>query len=1024
MNYKQGSDWRKWDLHVHTPDSLENHFTGATPEEKWENYLTDLENLPEEIKVLGINDYLFIDGYSKLVEYKSQGRLPNIDTLFPVIEFRIKKFAGHREFKRINFHVIFSDKLKPEIIQTQFLNSLQGKYKLSPGNEGIKWNAAITKDSLTDLGNKIKASVPPDQLVHYSSDLIEGFNNLNLEEEDIINLLRNNTYLQNCFLTAVGKTEWESLAWGDSSIAEKKDIINKVDLVFISSESPATYENAKIRLQEQAVNYNLLDCSDAHYNSLSKLKDRIGKCYTWIKADTTFEGLRQVIFEFSDRVFVGDRPPSMEKVDKYPTKYIKSLSVLKTEGSQMPENWFEGMPEIELNSNLVAIIGNKGNGKSAIADIIGLIGNSHNYDDFSFLNNKKFLKRKPYNRGAAFEAAVEWRSGYKTNYATLSSEVDLSVTEKVKYLPQNFLEKICSDDLESENFEIELKNVVFSHMDDSQKLGQNSFDDYVDYKTSEINLKVSSLKSKIHEFNSEISALEEKEHPSYLVNLEDKRKVKEDELSAHKENKPKEIKQPDADAELKLKQEAISKSLDELIKERNLLEDEIEKVSLQKNKLNVSLVDLENFHQGAEEIERQILGFKERFSTTFKTYEIKPDDLLKYELNLKLIETKIENAKSNIVSNNKKLDVSDEKSLKFREYALSQKIKEVKNQLSEPFRIYQKYIEELAQWNKREKEIIGDKTKEDTIAYYTEKIRFVNEVLKTELDSKYEQRLSILRQLYSTKNEIINLYKEAYNPVTELIHSNNELMEDYKIEFDASLKLTSFENKFFNFINQGNKGSFSGKEEGYHRILSMLEDSTFNSFEELNRFMTEIIEKLNYDCRDGRGNERRYLSEQLRKDITQTEFYDYLFGLEYLETTYQLKLGGKDLTELSPGERGALLLIFYLLLDKGDIPLIIDQPEENLDNESVYNILVKFIKKAKERRQVIIVTHNPNLAVVCDAEQLIRVHIDKENKNKFTYISGAIENKIINDEIVKILEGTQPAFTNRKLKYANVTENF
>jgi len=135
-----------------------------------------------------------------------------------------------------------------------------------------------------------------------------------------------------------------------------------------------------------------------------------------------------------------------------------------------------------------------------------------------------------------------------------------------------------------------------------------------------------------------------------------------------------------------------------------------------------------------------------------------------------------------------------------------------------------------------------------------------------------------------------------------------------------------------------------------------------------------------------------------------------------------LKLSGKELTELSPGERGALLLIFYLLLDKGDIPLIIDQPEENLDNQSVYNILVKFIKKAKARRQVIIVTHNPNLAVVCDAEQLIRVHIEKENKNKVTFISGAIENKEINNEIVKILEGTKPAFTNRKLKYENVSK--
>ena len=72
-----------------------------------------------------------------------------------------------------------------------------------------------------------------------------------------------------------------------------------------------------------------------------------------------------------------------------------------------------------------------------------------------------------------------------------------------------------------------------------------------------------------------------------------------------------------------------------------------------------------------------------------------------------------------------------------------------------------------------------------------------------------------------------------------------------------------------------------------------------------------------------------------------------------------------------------MLLIFYLLVDNDDIPLIIDQPEENLDNQTVYKLLVPSIKEAKNRRQIIIVTHNPNLAVVCDAEQIIHASIDK-----------------------------------------------
>ncbi len=99
------------------------------------------------------------------------------------------------------------------------------------------------------------------------------------------------------------------------------------------------------------------------------------------------------------------------------------------------------------------------------------------------------------------------------------------------------------------------------------------------------------------------------------------------------------------------------------------------------------------------------------------------------------------------------------------------------------------------------------------------------------------------------------------------------------------------------------------------------------------------------------------------------------------------------------------------------MPLVIDQPEENLDNETIYKVLIPCIRQAKARRQIIMVTHNPNLAVVCDAEQVICAEIDKENGNKVTYTGGAIENPIINQKIVDILEGTLPAFDKRDEKY-------
>jgi ABC-type lipoprotein export system ATPase subunit len=75
------------------------------------------------------------------------------------------------------------------------------------------------------------------------------------------------------------------------------------------------------------------------------------------------------------------------------------------------------------------------------------------------------------------------------------------------------------------------------------------------------------------------------------------------------------------------------------------------------------------------------------------------------------------------------------------------------------------------------------------------------------------------------------------------------------------------------------------------------------------------------------------------------------------------------------------------MLDESNTPLIIDQPEDNLDNKSVSMLLVPFIKKAKKKRQIILVTHNPNLAIVADADQIIHTQIDKQKNNMYTVVS-------------------------------------
>jgi ABC-type multidrug transport system ATPase subunit len=151
--------------------------------------------------------------------------------------------------------------------------------------------------------------------------------------------------------------------------------------------------------------------------------------------------------------------------------------------------------------------------------------------------------------------------------------------------------------------------------------------------------------------------------------------------------------------------------------------------------------------------------------------------------------------------------------------------------------------------------------------------------------------------------------------------------------------------------------------------------------------------------------------------VKSEDVYELVYGLEYVSPRYVLKWDGKDIEMLSPGERGALLLVFYLLIDMGDMPLIIDQPEGNLDNHTVAKTLVECIKEARKRRQVFIVTHNPNLAVVCDADQVIHTRIGKSENNTVTYTSGSLENPVISDHVTDVLEGTRWAFSVRGEKY-------
>ena len=183
---------------------------------------------------------------------------------------------------------------------------------------------------------------------------------------------------------------------------------------------------------------------------------------------------------------------------------------------------------------------------------------------------------------------------------------------------------------------------------------------------------------------------------------------------------------------------------------------------------------------------------------------------------------------------------------------------------------------------------------------------------------------------------------------------------DESIEFSAELQLTqmNLSEALLSYISQKHAGIFRGRVEAYNKMMQFVRETEFNNIDSVIAFQHNVLTVVDED-----------IDNSSKKVSDKKALYNLLHELDYIDVSYKLKMGGRDLEELSPGERGIVLLVFYLALSQNNIPIIIDQPEDNLDNQSVYSKLVPCICAAKKKRQVIIVTHNPNIAIACDAEQ-------------------------------------------------------
>ena len=286
----------------------------------------------------------------------------------------------------------------------------------------------------------------------------------------------------------------------------------------------------------------------------------------------------------------------------------------------------------------------------------------------------------------------------------------------------------------------------------------------------------------------------------------------------------------------------------------------------------------------------------------------------------------------------------------------------------------------------------------------------LNSLIKGEYDNlsrieKFKNRKNELdKENIDIKNKIISKYK-VYSKYRE------DLLSSFKIEDDDSLKI-SIEFNLKDLELEFDYISARGRSK------QDFIDKLTNSFDEV---IDSIFEDDNLTF-NGNRNKLNHIEH-----FFTTNFYDYQFEIEYQ---------GDKFDQMSPGKKAFIVLKLILEFSDSKIPVLIDQPEDSLDNRAIYNQLTQYIKQTKLKRQIIIVTHNPNIVVAGDAENIIVANqqsddLPNQNGEKFDYINGALENnknnlesqfilqkQSIRTHVCDILEGGEDAFINRENKYS------
>ncbi|WP_073585858.1 TrlF family AAA-like ATPase, partial [Vibrio quintilis] len=931
--YPRGSEWRKWDLHIHTPASF--HWNG--PRFNLDPCASENAPLVDEMihamnaaepAVFAIMDYWTFDGWFALKHRLTQEDAPRLQkTVFPGIELRL--MAPMRG--RLNAHVLFSDNT-PDQELVDFKSRLQIALVNKPLSDAALIQVAknAQPDKLRHHGlNQQRVNEVDSEALKAGSIIAEvtceSYQGAidNVSEKQAIGYMSFNT---NDGLTEIERNEhyaYSLTLFKSSPIFETRDYATWAAFAGVKvTENERWFDAFQKALNNQP--RLAVSGSDAHrFTGEPENKDHrgygdypSGKA-TWIKANPTFEGLKQAIKEPAKRSFIGETPPKRQVVSENKSRFIERLEVNKSVGRQLADTWLD-RTKLHLNHDLIAIIGNKGSGKSALADIAALLGNSKQSHHFSFLKENRF-RGKTGEPASYFNAKVTWGDGEEFA-KNLNENPATENVELVKYIPQGHFEELCNAHVsgQSDAFEKELRSVIFSHADDSIRLGAHDFDQLIEQQESSLRSKLESYRSALHKVNEQIAFVESQ--------MTDQARKALAELLAQKERLLEELKKvepeavPEPTSELTTEQQKVAEQLTAI---RQMLEEFQQKQESNREeitKLAAKKKACKNIRAGFEIVKRAVRQFASEFNSDAGLLGLSVKSLIKLEID----EKAISDFESDIINRDNELKES-RLSIDTERQNLTKKKASLSTQLNAPQQAFLQYKEQFKVWEDKKAALLGSKDEPDTIEGVKHRKAQLDQ-LPIQRQKLHVQRQDLTRQIFRVLYEQKTNREALFEPVQFLIQNNALIRDEYKLQFRAELSSTTDQvsNKLFSIVKQ-ESGEFRGKSESLSAMKELMDRHDLNEEESLIGFVQELHQKLEDASKNPVG-----IASLLRKDRTANEVYDLIFGLNYLEPRYTLMFQDAQIGQLSPGQRGALLLIFYLLVDKGNTPIILDQPEENL----------------------------------------------------------------------------------------------